>query len=109
MLRGERRIELRRDPAAKRKSKSVKKKAPLILEDAADETLFQALRERRLALATEQNVPSYVIFGDRTLVEMAHAKPRNREEFAALYGVGAAKLDRYGEDFLLLIATYLAD
>jgi ATP-dependent DNA helicase RecQ len=108
VLRGERRIDLRRDPAAKRRKKSEKKKAPLILEDTADEALFQALRERRLALAQEQGVPSYVIFGDRTLVEMAHAKPRNREEFADLYGVGAAKLERYGEEFLALIATHLS-
>ena len=109
VLRGERRIDLRRDPAANRKRKSEKKKAPLILEDAADEALFQALRERRLDLAREQNVPPYVIFGDRTLVEMAHSKPRNRQEFAALYGVGTAKLDRYGEDFLLLVAAHQKD
>ncbi len=108
VLRGERRIDLRRDPAAKGKKKTRKKKMPPILEDAADETLFQALRERRLALAREQGVPPYVIFGDRTLIEMAHTKPRNREEFAGLHGVGAAKLDRYGEDFLLLIAAHLS-
>ncbi len=57
-----------------------------------------------MALAKEQGVPPYVIFHDSTLAEMAQAKPRHLDEFARISGVGAAKLERYGEDFLAVIA-----
>ena len=73
------------------------------LDDAADESLFQALRAKRQQLAEAQGVPPYVIFGDRTLIEMAQEKPRHAHEFGRLYGVGAAKLARYADAFLAVV------
>ncbi len=108
VLRGERRIELRRDPAWKtaKGAKSGKARQMIALDDPADEALFQALRGRRLALAKAQGVPPYVIFHDATLLEMAQRKPRRLEELARLTGVGQAKLQRYGGAFLAVVEAH---
>jgi ATP-dependent DNA helicase RecQ len=58
-------------------------------------------------LAKEQAVPAYVIFPDRTLVDMARTKPRTAADLARVHGVGEAKLRRYGEVFLGVIRAYL--
>jgi ATP-dependent DNA helicase RecQ len=70
---------------------------------AADRVLFDKLRARRLELAKTQNVPPYVIFHDKTLVEMAARRPRSVTELAAIPGVGEVKRARYGEAFLAVI------
>jgi ATP-dependent DNA helicase RecQ len=72
----------------------------------ADQALFQALRERRREIARTQNVPPYVIFHDKTLIELAAARPGSRSEMARVPGVGDAKLDRYGPAFLEVIAEH---
>ncbi|ODN71051.1 ATP-dependent DNA helicase RecQ [Methylobrevis pamukkalensis] len=74
----------------------------------ADQGLFQALRDKRTELARAQNVPPYVIFHDRTLIELAAARPGSRAQMARVPGIGEAKLDRYGDAFLAVIAE-LAD
>ena len=51
-------------------------------------------------------MPPYVVFHDASLIEMAVTKPRSLEQFAAIAGVGQAKLTRYGEDFLSIISGY---
>jgi ATP-dependent DNA helicase RecQ len=65
-----------------------------------DEELFERLRELRREIAAEQDVPAYVVFSDRTLADMAARRPRSRDEFLELFGVGEAKLRRYGDVFL---------
>jgi len=67
---------------------------------ADDESLFQDLRTLRKSLADQQGVPPYVIFPDTCLLEMARTRPRTREDFSALSGVGNFKLARYGDLFL---------
>lgn len=64
------------------------------------------LREKRLELARAQNVPPYVIFHDKTLMELAAARPASRADMASVPGVGEAKLDRYGPAFLSVIADH---
>jgi superfamily II DNA helicase RecQ len=72
-----------------------------------DETvLFTALRQRRKQLATEQGLPPYVIFHDSTLLAMAREKPRSLTALGELPGIGAAKLARYGTDFLSVISGH---
>ncbi len=71
-----------------------------------DEGLFARLRELRKRLADEQQVPAYIVFADATLAEMAASKPRTSEELLEVTGVGATKLERYGEAFLSAIAEY---
>ena len=60
-------------------------------------TRLKALRKR---LADRDGVPAYIVFNDRTLTEMAQVRPRTQAQLLAVSGVGAAKLARYGEDFL---------
>ena len=66
--------------------------------------LLSALKAKRRALAEEARVPAYVIFTDRTLIEMAETRPETLDQMARVSGVGAKKLDRYGNDFLQIIA-----
>jgi ATP-dependent DNA helicase RecQ len=68
--------------------------------DGPADPLFDALREARRRLAAEAGIPPYVVFHDSTLREIAARKPRNLNELAEVQGVGAAKLERYGEAML---------
>jgi ATP-dependent DNA helicase RecQ len=68
-----------------------------------DAPLLSALKAKRRALAEDQRVPAYVIFNDRTLIEMAETRPDTLDAMAGISGVGAKKLERYGETFLAVI------
>jgi ATP-dependent DNA helicase RecQ len=102
LLRGEMSVELRED----RKLKPEKKKRDVrsSVLAPADQPLFDALRERRKEIADRLDLPPYVIFHDATLREMAMHRPRSEADFLSINGVGEAKLERYGKDFLELIA-----
>ncbi|HEX4583580.1 MAG TPA: ATP-dependent DNA helicase RecQ [Burkholderiaceae bacterium] len=65
-----------------------------------DPDLFERLRALRKALADQRKVPAFVVFSDRTLLEMAARKPRTSEALLELFGVGERKLQEYGEAFL---------
>jgi ATP-dependent DNA helicase RecQ len=107
VLRGERKLELRQDAEAKRVPRGGGKgKAGSAA--ASGDPLVKALRDKRTELARAQGVPPYIIFNDATLLEMAGAKPRTLDEFAGLSGIGAAKLERYGEIFLEVIEREVA-
>lgn len=70
----------------------------------ADQALFEKLRALRREIANEQGVPAYVVFADRSLMDMAGRRPKTEEQFLACHGVGLAKLERYGDVFLKVIA-----
>ena len=107
VLRGERVIRLRRDPTGGRTkaAKPTRAKQRITLGDDADQALFEALRARRLELARAQGVPPYVIFHDSTLIEIARARPPTRDALGQINGIGAAKLERYGDDVLAVVET----
>jgi ATP-dependent DNA helicase RecQ len=71
-----------------------------------DRSLFNLLRNKRKELADEAGVPPYVIFSDKTLVEMAGYFPQSRESLLNISGVGKVKNERYGNDFLAIIKDY---
>ncbi|GAB6057401.1 DNA helicase RecQ [Desulfonatronum parangueonense] len=75
-------------------------------DQAYDAQLFDLLRARRKELAESANIPPYMIFSDRTLVEMATVFPQSSGTFAAIHGVGEAKLARYADEFLPIIREY---
>jgi ATP-dependent DNA helicase RecQ len=104
LLRGEMSIELAK-PRVKAAKVAKKSKAAAAL-GGVDEGLFEALRALRHQLATEQQVPAYVVFSDRSLADMAARRPASRDEFLQVHGVGDAKLERYGEVFLSAIAEH---
>jgi len=99
VLRGERTLELRRDPKPPKKSKAKAEKRQIQL-DPADQPLWEALRTKRRELAEEQGVPPYVIFHDSTLLQMVQHRPETLERMLELEGVGEKKLERYGREFL---------
>jgi len=75
---------------------------------AGDPGLLAALKVLRLRLARERQVPAYVIFSDRALIDMAARRPCDLDGFAAVNGVGAAKLKDFGRVFLAAIAAHEA-
>ena len=68
-----------------------------------DLELWEALRKCRQELASEHNVPPYIIFNDKTLHEMLMVRPQTLAEMLDISGVGQKKLDRYGERFLAVL------
>ena len=96
ILRGEQPIELRRDTL---QAVSARPEAKALVH-AEDEPLLSQLKARRRALAEAARVPAYVIFADRTLIEMAERRPRTLDQMAGITGVGTKKLESYGAIFL---------
>lgn len=80
--------------------------AATTLTDDYDTALFDLLRRKRKELADAANVPPYVIFSDRTLIEMVTYLPHSATSFATLSGVGEVKLQKYADEFLPLIRAY---
>ncbi len=107
VYRGERIVRLRREPeahdASARSDRPRKDREAVVLEEA-DRSLFDALRAWRREEASRQAVPPYVIFHDRTLAEIAGAKPKSAAALARIGGVGQGKLERYGSAVLALVA-----
>ncbi|MGR3660098.1 MAG: DNA helicase RecQ [Paracoccaceae bacterium] len=99
ILRGEATIELRKDTITKGKSRTVVK-TQVSEEDAP---LLSALKAKRRALAETARVPAYVVFPDRTLIEMAEKRPADLDDMIRISGIGAKKLERYGKEFLQVI------
>ncbi len=99
ILKGQDSIDLRRDTIAK----ASRRPAVKTLVSEEDAPLMSALKAKRRGLAEAQKVPAYVIFPDRTLIEMAEKRPQSLDEMARISGVGAKKLDRYGDAFLTVI------
>ena len=71
----------------------------------ADDALFERLRQKRNQLAQAQNLPPYVVFSDQTLRELAQKQPQSRLEMLQIKGVGVNKLDKYGAEFLEILAA----
>ena len=104
VLRGETPLLFRKDP--KKSVVATKKTATERVVAAEDLDLWEALRGCRQALASEHNVPPYVIFHDKTLQEMMAYRPQTSSEMLDISGVGQTKLDRYGERFLAVLGEY---
>ena len=100
VLRGEATVTLRRDTVV-----SAGEREPVVRAQVADEDLglLALLKAKRRALAEAQNVPAYVVFPDKTLIEMAERKPATLDQMAGITGVGARKLESYGAAFLEVI------
>jgi ATP-dependent DNA helicase RecQ len=106
VLRGELRLLLRDDAATARarpaRARGEPKPPPRPL-DAAGMARYAALRAWRAEVARSHNVPAYVVFHDAALAEMAATSPQSLAALAAIGGVGARKLEAYGEQILALL------
>ncbi|NSW52052.1 MAG: DNA helicase RecQ [Anaerolineae bacterium] len=85
---------------------SPEKRAAVTQSVGADQQLFNLLRQKRKEIADAQNIPPYVVFPDKTLIEMAAHQPQNAAEMIGIYGVGEVKLRRYGKAFIQVIVNY---
>ena len=109
VLKGEQSLRLRHDRHERHERKTYVVEAAskgareTAVESPDDKRLFEALREKRRAIAQEKNLPAYVIFHDRSLAEMARLRPSSLAAMRSIYGVGEAKLERYGSLFLEVI------
>jgi ATP-dependent DNA helicase RecQ len=74
----------------------------------ADPALFEALKRRRLELAKERRVPAYLVFADKSLIDMARRKPRTPADMSQVHGMGEVKLAQYGHVFLEVIRRHIA-
>jgi len=69
--------------------------------------LFNLLKKKRMELARRQGVPAFIIFGDKTLRDMAAVKPTTREACATVFGIGEHKLNAYADDFIHVVRQFL--
>jgi len=99
ILRDEETVTLRMDTVKLAKSSP---RIKMLVSDE-DMPLFSALKARRRELAETAGVPAYIIFNDKTLVEMVQKRPTNLDEMAQINGVGAKKLENFGNAFLEVI------
>ncbi|MDD3367608.1 MAG: DNA helicase RecQ [Lachnospiraceae bacterium] len=92
-------------------SKSIKKTAQSeqLNYAAGDGDLFDKLRELRGKLARKAKIPAYIVFTDKTLLQMSTMRPKNKAEMLQVAGVAEAKFERYGEAFLAEIQAFQAD
>ncbi|MDQ3246008.1 MAG: DNA helicase RecQ [Pseudomonadota bacterium] len=97
ILKGEQALSIAVPPPRRRTSRR--------RDEGPSDPIFEALRAARRAIATEAGVPPYVVFHDSTLRGIAEVRPRNLAELARIQGVGAAKLERYGDVMLAAVAA----
>ena len=88
---------MKRDPRTKK---------PVETLEGDDAALLRELKSLRRDLASEINAPAYVVFADRTLIEMAELRPHTMTQMAEVHGVGARKLEAFGDVFLAAIRDY---
>jgi ATP-dependent DNA helicase RecQ len=98
LLRGEVSLELRRELSSKAPKPAASAASQLVRGEERE--TWEALRTLRRKLAEEHSVPPYVIFPDATLLEMLRSQPASLSDMARISGVGARKLERYGQAFL---------
>jgi ATP-dependent DNA helicase RecQ len=99
-------LELENHPAPPTARRRAPKAGAVIEMDDGATLRFEELRGWRLEVARRDEVPPYVIFHDKTLAEMARRHPASSAELASIPGVGPAKLTRYGEELLELLAKF---
>lgn len=93
--------------SAPKKDKKTKRTPPAeAANTTADQRLFADLKALRRTIADEKGVPAFVVFSDAALIDMCKKRPATHEEFLSVSGVGAVKLELYGDRFLQVIARY---
>ena len=103
LLKGEEQIVLKKDRLEK--TKQYREVGRLVVEEK-DKALWEQLRTLRRTLAEAQDVPAYIIFNDKTLMEMLHHRPTTAAEFERINGVGQKKLEKYSKPFMDLLKNY---
>jgi len=100
ILKGERAVNIAQPPPRKRRRRKNSQSNP------AGDPLFEALRARRAELAKANGIPAYIIFHDSVLRDMAAHRPTDIDAMSELPGIGAKKLETYGEDFVRVVRSF---
>ena len=92
----------------KERQTTTKKKTRYVTTNLREDgsNLFEMLRKVRMDIAREAHVPPYVVFADKTLLEMCQYQPKNKEEMLQIGGVGEMKFQKYGEQFLKVLQNF---
>jgi len=111
VLKGEREVQFRKDPKpSKRRGErgggGARVDPGAQLQTAEERELFEALRGKRADLARSQGVPPYVVFDNRTLIDMVKRRPKALSDMTYVTGVGEVKLRKYGQAFLDVIVQH---
>jgi ATP-dependent DNA helicase RecQ len=107
ILRGEQQLILRKDINPEKSKLSKKGATRPVSKSEGNASLWDALRAKRREVADAQDVPPYIIFHDATLMAMLEARPANLKQMSLISGIGARKLELYGEQFLAVIKDYV--
>ena len=103
VLKGEEQVQMRH-AAVRKRTRSAARTAAFTNLSGADAGILETLKEWRLSEARAQGVPAYVILHDATLAQIASLRPKTLEELATVGGIGAKKLERYGQALVNLAA-----
>jgi ATP-dependent DNA helicase RecQ len=109
LMRGEAHFQHRPTVLPKRAERKARAATATATLSSTDTTLLDALKQLRLRLAKQRRVAAYLIFSDRTLIDMAAKKPATPDEFAEVHGVGTAKLREFAGVFLAAIRRHQAE
>lgn len=111
VLRGQSKVEMRQDSLVARRDRN--RRGGSAMAEAAlqpsDQRLLSALKDLRRQLATDLQQPAYVIFSDRTLLELAAKRPTSMYRLTDIHGIGQAKLERFGQAFLDVVLAHEDD
>lgn len=111
VLRGQSKVEMRQESLSAKRDRS--RRSGSAMAEAAlqpsDQRLLSALKDLRRQLATELQQPAYVIFSDRTLLELAAKRPSSLYRLTDIHGIGQAKLERFGQAFLDVVLAHEDD
>lgn len=111
VLRGQSRVEMRQESLSAKRDRN--RRSGSSMAEAAlqpsDQRLLSALKDLRRQLATELQQPAYVIFSDRTLLELAAKRPTSLYRLTDIHGIGQAKLERFGQAFLDVVLAHEDD
>jgi ATP-dependent DNA helicase RecQ len=97
IIKGHKSVELKKERLSVKKAKFIK---PINDLSGHETVLFEKLRTLRKDIAQSNHIPPYVVFSDKTLMEMSLKRPKNKSEMLGINGIGETKFERYGEEFL---------
>ncbi|MCC3862501.1 DNA helicase RecQ [Pseudemcibacter aquimaris] len=109
LLRGNGEFRYRPDVSYKKSATSSNKKSAQVVQElpSEDQDLYLKLKSLRKEIAAERSVPAYIIFSDKSLIDMAVQKPTSYDDFGGVYGVGAEKQKKFAKQFTEFIAENL--
>jgi len=97
VIKGTHTIDLKKDRLTVQKAEAKKR---VTYFDDYDVQMYDKLRDLRTKIASDQGIPPYIVFSDKTLKDLSSKIPQNKEEMLEVHGIGEVKFERYGEEFL---------